>query len=111
RTLASESSSFRYVNTRRLFNMVEESIAESTRWVVFEPNDRSLWQQIELNCRSFLKMLDSQGVFAGPVGKAFFVKCDDETNPPEAIELGYVTTVIGMATVRPAEFVVFQIGQ
>lgn len=111
RTLASESSSFRYVNTRRLFNMVEESIAESTRWVVFEPNDRSLWQQIELNCRSFLKMLHSQGVFAGPVEKAFFVKCDDETNPPEAIELGYVTTVIGMATVRPAEFVVFQIGQ
>ncbi len=56
-------------------------------------------------------MLHRQGVFAGPVEQAFFVKCDEETNPPEVVDAGQVVTMIGMATVKPAEFVIFQIGQ
>lgn len=111
RTLAPKGDSFRYVNTRRLFNMVEESIAQNTRWVVFEPNDTPLWKMIERDCRAFLSTLHRQGVFAGPIEQAFFVKCDAETNPPEVVDAGQVITMIGMATVKPAEFVIFQIGQ
>ncbi|HWA89865.1 MAG TPA: phage tail sheath subtilisin-like domain-containing protein [Rhizomicrobium sp.] len=111
RTLAPEGDDFVYIAQRRLFNMVEESIAQSTRWVVFEPNDTPLWKMIERDCRAFLSMLHRQGVFAGPIDKAFFVKCDAETNPPEVVDAGRVVTQIGLATLRPAEFVVFEIGQ
>jgi phage tail sheath protein FI len=92
--------------------MVEESIANSTRWVVFEPNDRPLWKAIERDVGAFLTLLWRQGALQGASPReAFFVKCDEETNPQDQIDRGVVVTVIGMAPVKPAEFVVFQIGQ
>lgn len=112
RTLAAEASAWRYLNVRRLFNMIEESIVKSTRWVVFEPNDESLWKGIVRDVSAFLKVLWMDGALLGASPEeAFYVKCDEETNQPEMINSGIVVTEIGIAPVKPAEFVVFKIGQ
>jgi uncharacterized protein len=112
RTLADPSSEWRYLNVRRLFNMIEESIAQSTRWVVFEPNDATLWRDIRRDVGAFLLRLWRDGALMGRTPEeAFFVQCDAETNPPEVIDAGQVVTVIGVAPVKPAEFIVFKIGQ
>lgn len=112
RTVAPGSSEWRYLNVRRLFNMIEESIAESTRWIVFEPNDRSLWKSIRRDVNAFLTRVWRSGALMGRTPEeAFFVKCDEETNPPEEIDAGVVTVLIGIAPVKPAEFVVFRIAQ
>ena len=111
RTLAPQSE-FTYLNVRRLFNMVNRSIARSTRWIVFEPNDYSLWKSITRDVSAFLTVLWRDGMLMGrSPEEAFFVKCDEETNPKEFIDLGRVTTVIGIAPVKPAEFVIFKISQ
>jgi phage tail sheath protein FI len=112
RTLAASSSNWRYLNVRRLFNMIEESIAINTRWVVFEPNAGPLWKDIQRDVGAFLTLLWRQGALAGARPEdAFFVKCDAETNPPEVVDAGQVVVVIGIAPVKPAEFVIFRIGQ
>lgn len=112
RTVAPASSEYRYLNVRRLFSMVEESIAESMRWVLFEPNSIPLWKSIERDITAFLLRLWRDGALMGATQQeAFFVKCDAETNPQENIDAGIVTTMIGMAPVKPAEFVVFMISQ
>jgi phage tail sheath protein FI len=112
RTLADASSEWRYLNVRRLFNMIEESIAEATRWIVFEPNDRTLWKSIRRDVGAFLTRVWRDGALMGRVpGEAFFVKCDEETNPPDSIDAGFVIAIIGIAPVKPAEFVVFRISQ
>jgi len=112
RTVAPSASNWRYLNVRRLFNMVEESIGASTRWVVFEPNDRPLWKSIQRDVGAFLTLLWRQGALQGASPReAFFVKCDEETNPQDVIDAGQVVTLIGMAPVKPAEFVIFRIGQ
>ena len=112
RTLAASSSEWRYLNVRRLFIMVEESIGRSTRWIVFEPNDRPLWKSIQRDVSAFLKRVWRSGALMGSTPEeAFFVKCDEETNPTEDIDAGLVTTLIGLAPVKPAEFVIFRISQ
>ena len=112
RTVADGSSEWRYLNVRRLFNMIEESIVTSTRWVVFEPNDTSLWKSIRRDVGAFLTLVWRDGALMGATPEeAFFVKCDAETNPPEVIDAGQVVIVIGIAPVKPAEFIVFRIGQ
>ncbi len=112
RTLAPAASEWRYINVRRLFNMVEESIARSTRWVVFEPNDESLWKSISRDINAFLIGIWRNGALMGSTPEqAFFVKCDAETNPPDVVDAGRVVIEIGLAPVKPAEFVVFRIGQ
>ena len=112
RTVAPASSEYRYLNVRRLFSMVEESIAESMRWVLFEPNSIPLWKSIQRDISAFLIRLWRDGALMGATPQeAFFVKCDAETNPPENVDAGIVTTVIGLAPVRPAEFVIFRISQ
>jgi len=112
RTVAASSSEWRYLSVRRLFNMIEESIARGTRWVVFEPNDRPLWKAITRDVSAFLRTVWRQGALKGRTPEeAFFVKCDEETNPPEEIDAGRVTIMIGIAPVKPAEFVIFRIGQ
>jgi hypothetical protein len=111
RTLTSDPS-WRYINVRRLFNMVEESIERGTQWVVFEPNDTFLWSRVTRDVSSFLKMVWRTGaLFGATPDQAFFVKCDAETNPPEARDLGQLVVEIGIAPVKPAEFVIFRIGQ
>ncbi len=103
---------WRYVNVRRLFNQLEESIEEGTSWVVFEPNDMALWKAIRRDVGAFLTLQWRQGALMGATPEeAFFVKCDEETNPPDVIDAGMVVTVIGIAPVKPAEFVIFRIGQ
>ncbi len=112
RTLADGASEWRYLNVRRLFNMVEESITRATRWVVFEPNDQTLWKSIKRDISAFLTRLWRDGALMGQTPEeAFFVKCDNETNPPDVIDAGQVVTLIGIAPVKPAEFIIFRIGQ
>lgn len=112
RTVAASSSEWRYLSVRRLFNMIEESIAKNTRWIVFEPNDRTLWKSIRRDISAFLTRIWRDGALMGRTPEeAFFVKCDEETNPPEVIDAGMVVTLIGIAPVKPAEFIVFRISQ
>ncbi len=111
RTL-SKDAAFRYLNVRRLFNMIEESIAESTRWIVFEPNDHPLWKAIRRDVTAFLLGLWRDGALMGRTPEeAFYVKCDEETNPIESIRAGKVTIEVGLAPVLPAEFIIFRISQ
>lgn len=103
---------WRYISVRRLFNMIEESIAKATRWVVFEPNDPSLWKSITRDVSAFLALLWRDGMLLGNTQEeAFFVKCDEETNTREVIDAGRVVIQVGIAPVKPAEFVIFEIGQ
>ena len=112
RTLADQATEWKYVNVRRLFNMIEESIGLSTQHVTFEPNTPTLWRNIERDVKNFLTMLWRDGALMGKTAEeAYFVECNAETNPPPNIDLGIVTTRIGIAPVKPAEFVVFRIGQ
>ena len=112
RTLAASASEWRYLNVRRLFNMIEESIADNTRWIVFEPNDFTLWKSIRRDITAFLTGLWRNGALMGRTPQeAFFVKCDEETNTPDDIDAGRVITLIGIAPVKPAEFIVFRISQ
>ncbi|HUJ58095.1 MAG TPA: phage tail sheath family protein [Kofleriaceae bacterium] len=111
RTLSSDPS-WRYINVRRLFIMVESSIERATQWVVFEPNDHRLWKRVQRTIASFLTLLWRNGALMGTAPEqAFYVKCDEETNPPEVIDAGQLVVEIGLAPVKPAEFVIFRIGQ
>ncbi len=103
---------WKYINVRRVFNYICESIEDGTRWVVFEPNDMSLWKKIERNVTAFLTNVWRDGALLGAVQEeAFYVKCDEETNPEEVRILGQVVTEIGVSIVKPAEFVIFRISQ
>ncbi len=113
RTLATASDpAWRYVNVRRLFLMIERSILVGSQWAVFEPNDRLLWTRLTRDVRAFLLRVWRSGALAGATPEeAFFVQCDAETNPPELIDAGQVNVRVGVAPTKPAEFVVFHIGQ
>jgi hypothetical protein len=111
RTLSSDPA-WRYLNVRRLFNYLEESILVGTQWVVFEPNDLDLWQRIRRTITGFLLRVWRDGaLFGATPEEAFYVKCDTETNPPEVVDAGKVVCEIGVAPVKPAEFVVFRLSQ
>ena len=111
RTLSSDAS-WRYINVRRLFNFIEESIEQGTQWVVFEPNDRDLWERVKRDISAFLTRVWMDGaLFGGTPDEAFYVKCDDELNPPEVRDAGQLIIEIGLAPVKPAEFVIFRISQ
>lgn len=107
-----KNGEWKYINVRRLFLYLRESIDEGTQWVVFEPNDMALWAKIKRNINAFLTNVWRSGaLFGATPQEAFFVKCDEETNPPEVRDLGQVVTEIGVAVVKPAEFVIFRISQ
>ena len=111
RTLSSDPA-WRYLNVRRLFNFVEESIFEGTQWVVFEPNDIRLWGRVKRTINAFLMRVWRDGaLFGATPDQAFFVKCDAENNPPESRDAGQLIVDIGIAPVKPAEFVIFRIAQ
>jgi phage tail sheath protein FI len=111
RTTSSDPE-WRYINVRRLFLFLEESIYKGTQWAVFEPNDEVLWKRIVRNVSAFLRVQWLEGKLVGEKPEqAFFVKCDAETNPPESVDLGRVITLIGVAPSKPAEFVIFRIMQ
>ena len=105
-------SQWKYVPIRRLALYLESSLYDGTQWVVFEPNDETLWSQIRLNVGSFLQGLFLQGAFQGTTPQqAYFVKCDSENNPQSSIDQGVVNILVGFAPLYPAEFVVIQIQQ
>jgi phage tail sheath protein FI len=105
-------SQWKYVPVRRLALFIESSLYDGTQWVVFEPNNESLWSQIRLNAGAFLQGLFLQGAFQGTSPQqAYFVKCDSENNPQSSINLGIVNVLVGFAPLYPAEFVVIQIQQ
>jgi len=111
RTLSSDPE-WRYINVRRLFNFIAESIVEGTQWSVFEPNDQRLWTSLRISAKNFLTRVWRDGaLFGATPDEAFYVKCDAETNPPEVIEAGQVICEIGVAPVKPAEFVIFRLSQ
>ncbi|EST36994.1 tail protein [Streptomycetaceae bacterium MP113-05] len=111
RTLAADPA-WRYLNVRRLFNYLEESILTGTQWVVFEPNDDALWARVRRTVSAFLVNEWRKGALFGLTpDEAFYVKCDRETNPPESIDAGQVICEVGVAPVKPAEFVIFRLAQ
>ena len=111
RTLASDAE-WRYVNVRRYFNYLEESILQGTQWCVFEPNDERLWGRIRRTISAFLvNEWRSGALFGATPQQAYFVKCDGENNTAESIDAGMVVVEIGVAPVKPAEFVIFRLAQ
>lgn len=111
RTLSSDSS-WKYINVRRLFIFVEESIDEGTQFVVFEPNDEPLWARVRQTITNFLTTVWRSGALQGTKpDEAFFVKCDFTTMTQDDIDNGRLICVIGIAPVKPAEFVIFRIQQ
>lgn len=107
-----DNPDFKYINIRRHFNYLSESIDEGTQWVVFEPNTPELWAKIRRNITAFLTNEWRKGALFGLTPEeAFFVKCDAENNPAETRKLGQVVTEIGVAVIEPAEFVIFRISQ
>lgn len=111
RTTSSDSL-WKYVNVRRLFIYVEESIEEGTQWVVFEPNDEKLWARVRQTISAFLTRVWRDGALMGSKPEeAFFVKCDRSTMTQDDIDNGRLICVIGIAPVKPAEFVIFRIAQ
>jgi phage tail sheath protein FI len=111
RTLSSDPA-WRYLNVRRLFNYVEKSIEQGTQWVVFEPNDQDLWARVRRDVGSFLSGVYHSGALFGKTPQeAFFVKCDEELNPPDVRDRGQLIIEVGLAPVKPAEFVIFRLSQ
>ena len=111
RTTASNSL-WKYVNVRRLFLYLEESIDEGTQWVVFEPNNEKLWGRVRATITEFLTRVWKDGALMGvKPEEAFFVKCDRTTMTQDDIDNGRLICVIGVAPVKPAEFVIFRIAQ
>lgn len=113
RTLGTMSDpSWKYINVRRLFIMVEQSIMIGSQWAVFEPNDHTLWKKLTRDVRAYLMRVWRSGALFGKTPEeAFYVKCDEETNPRYLIDAGQVNVQIGICPVKPAEFVIFSIGQ
>jgi phage tail sheath protein FI len=111
RTLSSDAL-WKYVNVRRLFLFIEESVDEGTQWVVFEPNDEKLWARIRQSITEFLTRVWRDGALMGKTPEeAFFVKCDRTTMTQDDIDNGRLICLIGVAPVKPAEFVIFRIAQ
>lgn len=111
RTTASDSL-WKYVNVRRLFMFLEESIDEGTQWVVFEPNDERLWARVKQTISNFLTTQWREGALMGSTPEeAFYVKCDRETMTQDDIDNGRLICEIGVSPVKPAEFVIFRIAQ
>ncbi len=111
RTLSSNAA-WRYVNVRRLFITVEASMDAGLQWVVFEPNDSTLWAKVRRDVTSFLRGVWRSGaLFGSTPEQAFYVKCDEELNPPDVRDLGQLVIEVGLAPVKPAEFVIFRITQ
>ena len=115
RTLASDPQGdpeWIYVSVRRLVNYLRSSIKAGTQWVVFEPNAEDLWSKIRRNVSAFLNGEWAAGALVGAAPEqAFYVRCDETTNTPDVQALGQVVTEIGVALVRPAEFVIFRLSQ
>jgi len=111
RTLSADSE-WQYINIRRLFLFLEDSIDKATQWVIFEPNSPALWGSVKRNVTEFLLRVWRDGALFGDMPEeAFFVKIDEENNPEEVRKAGQLIIEVGVAPVRPAEFVIIRIKQ
>ncbi|MCP4663991.1 MAG: phage tail sheath family protein, partial [bacterium] len=111
RTLSSDTE-LRFVNVRRLLLMIVEALDEQVQWLVMEPNRPALWRRVERVVGSFLLNLWRRGMLDGATRKeAYFVRCDETTNPPEETEVGRLVCVIGILPPWPAEFIIVRIGR
>ncbi|ODS25058.1 phage tail protein [Candidatus Endobugula sertula] len=111
RTMSSDPE-WKYVNVRRLFNFIEHSIDKSSQWAVFEPNSHRLWDNVRRMVEDFLLVLWRDGALLGrKPEEAFFVRCDRTTMTQNDLDNGRMICLIGIAPVKPAEFVIFRIGQ
>ncbi|HET9976067.1 MAG TPA: phage tail sheath C-terminal domain-containing protein [Burkholderiaceae bacterium] len=110
RTLAGNDNEWRYVSVRRFFNMVEESVKKSTYWAVFEPNDANTWVKVRGMIENYLTQKWREGALAGATPRdAFFVRCGlGQTMNAQDILEGRLNVEIGMAVVRPAEFIILK---
>ncbi|MGH2538851.1 MAG: phage tail sheath family protein [Candidatus Promineifilaceae bacterium] len=106
------ANQWKYLPVRRTALFIEETLYRGLQWVVFEPNDESLWAQIRLNVGAFMQDLFRKGAFQGSSPRqAYFVKCDSETTTQTDIDSGVVNILVGFAPLKPAEFVIIQIQQ
>lgn len=111
RTVSSDPE-WRYVNVRRLFIYLEHSIDKGSQWAVFEPNNERLWANLKQTVSDFLFVLWKDGALLGTKPEeAYFVRCDRTTMSQNDIDTGKVIVLIGVAPVKPAEFVIFRVGQ
>lgn len=107
-----DNTQWRYISVRRLMSYIEKSIELGTQWVVFEPNDEDLWQRVKRTIGNFLNTLWREGALTGSSpDQAYYIKCDEEINTPQTMLLGRLYVEVGVAPVRPAEFVIFRISQ
>jgi len=108
----SDDPEWKYVNVRRLFLNVRETIEKGTEWAVFEPNNPTLWGNLKRNIAAYLKTMFQNGSLAGTTpDEAFYVVCDSRNNPQEFIDQGIVNIDIGIAPLKPAEFIKINIQQ
>lgn len=108
----SSNGLWKYVNVRRLFIFLEESIKRGTNWVVFEPNDEKLWARVQRTIDAFLTRVWRDGALMGSTpGEAFYIDIGRTTMTQDDIDNGRLICVIGVAPVKPAEFVIFRITQ
>ncbi len=108
----SSNGQWRYVNVRRLFIFVEQSIDVGTQWVVFEPNDEYTWERVISSVSGFLNTTWRNGALMGTTPQeAYFVRCDRTTMTQDDIDNGRLVCLVGIAPVKPAEFVIFRFSQ
>ncbi len=111
RTLSPDPE-FKYVNVRRLLIYLERSIDKGTQWVVFEPNNEQTWANVSRAISDFLFKVWRDGALMGETPEqAFFVKCDQSTMTQNDLDNGRLICLIGVAVLKPAEFMIFRIGQ
>jgi hypothetical protein len=109
RTLSKEKK-WRYVSVRRTYLNIIKILPKKLLWAVFEPNDKTLWKRIQSSLTSFFLGMTARGVTAGSrPAEAFYVKCNEETNPKEVVDAGQVIAEIGIALSAPAEFIVITV--
>jgi len=110
RTLGEDE--WKYVNLRRYFLFLEASLDRGTQWAVFEPNGERLWERVRASVDAFLLGQWPQGALAGiTADEAWFVRCGRDTMTQDDLDAGRLVFVVGVAPVRPAEFVIIRIGQ
>jgi phage tail sheath protein FI len=111
RTMSSDPE-WKYVNVRRLFIYLEHSLDKGTQWAVFEPNNQRLWSNIRRMVEDFLYVLWRDGALLGDTPeKAYFVRCDRTTMTQNDLDNGRMICLVGVSPVKPAEFVIFRVGQ
>ena len=111
RTMSSDPA-WKYVNVRRLLIFIEASLQKGTQWVVFEPNDEPLWAKVRRTVTNFLTRLWRGGMLQGQKPEeAFFVRCDRTTMTQADLDNGRLIMIIGIAPIKPAEFIIIRIGQ